>query len=711
MILTKDPITKGSPATFTLDKAALALVTSVSNDAYYSSQDNWKTVVVAYKSDTGNQFKKVTFDVSGAGPYTAPFLASIQSKDVFDVFQILILDYDGGYFPVYRLELTTGEFDIDMGISGLISTLLYSSDIDTTYDGPISTTSIGNKLFVSFWAKIDSQGGTDYNHQLVKIPSPNNTNDYIRLYTDSSSQIKAVFKVSDGSELAVAGNVANLFDNWRHFVVGIDTTSARSGDVYIDGVSIISASGSGPLTTILPDQTSKFFYNFKGSFANLEIWTSKLSAANVTTLYNAGYTETPQAVLPASTLYRSFLAKPAFFTGPYSETLIANGGFETGDFTNFTAVNGTQTNKWFVGTADKFAGTYAVYVSNNSSDSAYTPTLSSTVHFYTDIIVPTGVFNIGFRANIGGENNYDALQVQVSTNTGSVPVAGSVWAPGSIIGSLANLNNTAGAFNFYSTGHMVATAGSTVRVCFTWKNDNSVGVQPGAVVDNISLIEDSTLEDTTNTYKLNILGTTTLVDTSIPYMGVVETPVEQPFEYFSSPSSLVATGESVENTLGVAAFAIDTDPIPMNGALPFDVTFTVTGMNPNDCFALGLTNSTTSVAPANLVHAIVFRTNSGDPEFVGSASGYSLFRRNGASYGPLLSLAPYNTWSSYINSTLTTTFRFYNDEAGMSLFINGSQIGYGGYPPYTGNSYPFVHFPTIGNKVVSVVNNLAPTST
>jgi hypothetical protein len=115
-ILTKDPITKGSPATFTLDKAALALVASVANSTYYADTANWKSVVIIYKSDTGNQSKKVTFDVSGAGPYTAPFYASIQSKDVFDVSKILILDYDGGNHPVYSSELTVGEFDIDMGV-------------------------------------------------------------------------------------------------------------------------------------------------------------------------------------------------------------------------------------------------------------------------------------------------------------------------------------------------------------------------------------------------------------------------------------------------------------------------------------------------------------------------------------------------------------------------------------------------------------------
>jgi hypothetical protein len=150
MILTKDPITKGSPATFTLDKAALALVTSVANSTYYADTANWKAVVVVYKSSTGNQSKKVTFDVSGAGPYTAPFYASIQSRNVFDVSKILILDYDGGNFPVYSSELTVGEFDIDMGV--IVPT--FSWDLITGNAASTGGTELHNTVWDFSWANM-----------------------------------------------------------------------------------------------------------------------------------------------------------------------------------------------------------------------------------------------------------------------------------------------------------------------------------------------------------------------------------------------------------------------------------------------------------------------------------------------------------------------------------------------------------------------------
>ena len=405
-------------------------------------------------------------------------------------------------------------------VSALISTFLYPSDIDTTYSGPISTSSIGDFMYVSFWAKIDSQGGTDYTHELVKIPH-SSSNDYIRLYTDSSNNLKATFLTQQTySGIISSGSISGLFDNWHHFVVGIDASSARAGKVYIDGVEVTSFSSTGAtLSGITPNGVSKFFHAFKGQFANLEIWNSLLSPLDVTTLYNAGYTETPDTVLPTASLYRSFLTKPQYLTNSYSESLIPNGNFETGNFTNFTAVNGAQSNKWIVGTASKYSGSYAAYISNNSSLAQYNLSSVSIVHLYTNIVVPaSGAFSINFRARIGGEKVgttfYDFLQVQASTNLSTIPVAGSVWSPGSVIGSLTNL--TSSNFVLYTMNNMTATPGSTVRLCFTWKNDSSLGTQPGAVIDDINISTPSVLKDTTNTYSLNIFGNPSQIDTSIP---------------------------------------------------------------------------------------------------------------------------------------------------------------------------------------------------
>jgi hypothetical protein len=104
---------KGSSTLFTLDKAALATVTSVAADAYFSDSANWKSVSLLYHSSVGNQHEIVKFDASQSSP-TSKFLVSEQSRDIFEIKEIVIKDFDGGTFKVLRSELTTAESEFDV---------------------------------------------------------------------------------------------------------------------------------------------------------------------------------------------------------------------------------------------------------------------------------------------------------------------------------------------------------------------------------------------------------------------------------------------------------------------------------------------------------------------------------------------------------------------------------------------------------------------
>jgi hypothetical protein len=107
---------KGSSTLFTLDKAALATVTSVAADAYFSNSVRWKSVNLIYKSSTGSQCEVVKFDATLSSP-TSKFLVSARARDIFQIQKIVIKDFDGGEFHVQRSELTTAEFDLDMTLS------------------------------------------------------------------------------------------------------------------------------------------------------------------------------------------------------------------------------------------------------------------------------------------------------------------------------------------------------------------------------------------------------------------------------------------------------------------------------------------------------------------------------------------------------------------------------------------------------------------
>jgi hypothetical protein len=117
-IITKpSSIQKNSPAEISLDKSALAAVTSVAANPYYSDSANWKEVFIYYKSSVGNQREVLKFNATISSP-VATFLVSEKARDIFEVQKIVIVDFDNGSITVPRSQLTVAEFDVDMGVIG-----------------------------------------------------------------------------------------------------------------------------------------------------------------------------------------------------------------------------------------------------------------------------------------------------------------------------------------------------------------------------------------------------------------------------------------------------------------------------------------------------------------------------------------------------------------------------------------------------------------
>lgn len=112
-ILTKAPITKGTPADFTIDVAELLLLPAVVADPYFSNLVNWKYVSLTYKSDSTAQHKNVLFHVA-ASEFVAPFKTSIYADDVYQIQSLTIHDFDGGTLLIKRSSLTAAEFDVSI---------------------------------------------------------------------------------------------------------------------------------------------------------------------------------------------------------------------------------------------------------------------------------------------------------------------------------------------------------------------------------------------------------------------------------------------------------------------------------------------------------------------------------------------------------------------------------------------------------------------
>ncbi len=163
---------------------------------------------------------------------------------------------------------------------------------------------------------------------------------------------------------------------------------------------------------------------------------------------------------------------------------------------NFEAVNpgwtfnnGTQTNKWIIGTATQNGGTKSMYISNdNGVTNAYTTNIASVTQAYRDIQMPVSAgemyFSFDWKAN--GENAQDYMRVWIVPAT-FTPTPGTQITAGG--GRLQLGTNFGGQSTWQNFGLVMnalpAWQNQTIRLVFEWRNNANVGTQPPAAVDNI----------------------------------------------------------------------------------------------------------------------------------------------------------------------------------------------------------------------------------
>jgi len=115
-ILTKPGIiTKGFPATFTINKENLAGLYNVRIDPYFQFAANWSKISIVYE----NQFKNsetVSFDATQLIPI-AKFDVSDKVRGEFTVKAVLIFDFDGDVLVIPKDFLqSTPELQADFAV-------------------------------------------------------------------------------------------------------------------------------------------------------------------------------------------------------------------------------------------------------------------------------------------------------------------------------------------------------------------------------------------------------------------------------------------------------------------------------------------------------------------------------------------------------------------------------------------------------------------
>ncbi|MDX9791132.1 MAG: fibronectin type III domain-containing protein, partial [Candidatus Kapabacteria bacterium] len=302
---------------------------------------------------------------------------------------------------------------------------------------------------------------------------------------------------------AYAGQIVRLVFEWRN-----DASAGNQPPAAIDNINVSVITCQAPSALVLngvtintadiswTGQTEADSYDYYYSTSNTPPGANDISGNTENTTVNL------TGLSDSSTYYFwvrsncgeedgvSFWVGPIIFNTPQvPEELDYFEDFE--DTVNWTLNNGTQANKWYVGTATNNGGTHSLYISNdNGVSNTYTFNSTTVVHAYRDIQMPAAVGEVylSYDWKALGESSFDYFRVWV------VPIAFTP-TPGTQITAAAsggqqfggNHNNQA---NWVNTNYIIpaaAYAGQIVRLVFEWRNDASAGNQPPAAIDNINV--------------------------------------------------------------------------------------------------------------------------------------------------------------------------------------------------------------------------------
>jgi gliding motility-associated-like protein len=286
-------------------------------------------------------------------------------------------------------------------------------------------------------------------------------------------------------------------------------------------------------------------------------WATTSTAPTATTVPTSnvpGATTTQSGLAPSSTYYiwvrshcsdtdTSTWVGPLSFTTPQVPTnLPIAENWDTGTLNGWTLANGTQTNKWFVGTATFNSPGNSLYVSNNNGvANAYTITANSTVHAYRDVVVPAGTSDVNFSfdwKNVG-ENGFDYIRVWI-VPVGFTPTPGTqITAAADRVQVGANFVGNAAWTTYSNILNWTAFGNSNRRIVFEWRNDGSGGVQPPAAVDNIN-VSVITCPQPSN---LTVAATSTATSATFNWTAPATAPAS--YDYYVSNTSTPPTGATV----------------------------------------------------------------------------------------------------------------------------------------------------------------------
>ena len=310
----------------------------------------------------------------------------------------------------------------------------------------------------------------------------------------------------------------NCTDSYLAIMIDAATSSRISNGVYIDDIAIVEApscikpTGLAVTEGSITENGATITWTAGGDETNWQIefatdadFTNPLYETvegeptytfhgldDLTTYYVH-----VQAVCGGSDGSSEYCAPVSFTTLQAAANLPYSNDFESEN--GWLFVNGNLTNAWAYGTATNNGGTHALYISNDGgTTNAYTINSAAMVYATKLFNFEAGTYVFSYDWIANGENYSDYLRVALVPS--SVILTAGTSVPSVPSGSFYNnlptgwialdgggkLNLKTDWQSYVSTEIEIATAGSYMMV-FAWRDDTSVGTNPPAAIDNVSI--------------------------------------------------------------------------------------------------------------------------------------------------------------------------------------------------------------------------------
>lgn len=332
-----------------------------------------------------------------------------------------------------------------------------------------------------------------------------------------------------------------------------------------------------------------------------------------------------------------------------------NGGFETGTtfasngWTSNTPPQGSF-NQWIIGigATTGFTGTRAAYVTNarnaNPPPHAYANNNGRVTHMYRDITIPAGESNItlNFDWICDGETTYDRMRIWLVPTTWTPTYGNQIGATGTApTGRIQVGGDYSEQYTWQNSTETIPTAyaGTTFRLVFEWRNDNSVLNNPPIAIDNVSLVSDvNTSYCSPNPSSVDNLGITNVS------FGAVNNTTGAEAGNYGDYSAMVGAG-----TEGAA--------LPINITYQTGYTYDTTiWVDWNDDFDFAdpgevvYTGTSLAASPTTLAASITVPVGASTS---GSGTGLHRMRIGGMDFGPMTDPCYTGTYACFEDYTIS----------------------------------------------------------